>query len=415
VAFFPSSRPIRGACAWLFALGLALSACGGTTNEPNAASLQDGSVDSGSAADTKGSADAGLDATDATPESGVDAGPPPSCAAGGPGMTNCGLGGSGTESCCTSLEVTGGAYYRTYDQTLSGPDYSVVLAPDGGPTDEAAPATVSAFRLDRYKVTVGRFRQFVNAWNGGWLPPVGSGKHAHLNGGSGLRRVSVDAGLEYETGWAVSDDSEVAPTNANLTTCSNAAPTWTPSAAGNENLPIICINWQEAYAFCIWDGGFLPSDAEWGCAAAGGSQQREYPWGETAPGTANQYAIWGCYYPSGGWDCSGESATMGGMGTLAPVGTAWLGAGLWGQLDLAGEVFEWTLDWFSNPYSGECTDCALLSGPVSFWGRSLRGSIVGLPYAAALRSESRIFGPGPGDPDRAIDDVGIGFRCARAP
>jgi formylglycine-generating enzyme required for sulfatase activity len=46
---------------------------------------------------------------------------------------------------------------------------------------------------------------------------------------------------------------------------------------------------DEAYAFCIWDGGFLPSEAEWECAAAGGPDQREYPWGSTDPGTANLY------------------------------------------------------------------------------------------------------------------------------
>src|SRR5271165_1443735 len=63
----------------------------------------------------------------------ADAGPPPSCAPGGPGMTNCGPGGSGTESCCTSLEVTGGTYYRTYTNSSSGPAL-------------ADPATVSEFR-----------------------------------------------------------------------------------------------------------------------------------------------------------------------------------------------------------------------------------------------------------------------------
>jgi formylglycine-generating enzyme len=121
--------------------------------------------------------DSAVEAGDDTgPEGGVDAALPPSCAPGGPGMTNCGPGGSGTESCCTSLEVTGGTYYRTYGHDGSGP------------TAEADPATVSGFRMDKYLVTVGRFRQFVNAWDGGvgYVPPAGSGKHTYLNGGNGL-------------------------------------------------------------------------------------------------------------------------------------------------------------------------------------------------------------------------------------
>lgn len=52
---------------------------------------------------------------------------------------------------------------------------------------------------------------------------------------------------------------------------------------------------------------------------------RQYPWGSTAPGTTHQSAIYGSYY------------TANSTG-LAPVGTAAMGAGLWGQLDLAGEV-----------------------------------------------------------------------------
>jgi hypothetical protein len=34
--------------------------------------------------------------------------------------------------------------------------------------------------------------------------------------------------------------------------------TWTSSPGNNELKPIVCANWYEAYAFCIWDGGFLP-------------------------------------------------------------------------------------------------------------------------------------------------------------
>ena len=210
----------------------------------------------------------------------------------------------------------GSTYYRTY--TNSG----------SGPTGEADPATVSNLRLDKYLVTVGRFRQFVAAWDGGsgWTPAAGSGKHTHLHAGKGLAN-SGNSG-SYEAGWVASDKSNIAPTNANLTSCSPSP--WTNTAGSQENLPITCVNWYEAYAFCIWDGGFLPSEAEWENAAAGGTQQREYPWGSTAPGTACpgtgcSYAIYGCYYPNGSGDLLGRERQLragghrdGGSGAVGP-------------------------------------------------------------------------------------------------
>jgi formylglycine-generating enzyme required for sulfatase activity len=206
----------------------------------------------------------------------------PSCLAGGPGLSDC---GSATESCCTSLPVAGGTFYRTY-------------ASDGcSLTDEADLATVSSFRLDKYDVTVGRFRQFVNAWGTGWRPAVGSGKHTHVNGGKGLVNTCLSG---YEPGWSsvpsgvgtqMPFDDFVAPTTANLTSCSGgnlttdlqfvpySCNTWTDTPGTQESQPIVCVNWYEAYAFCIWDGGFLPSEAEWENAAAGGSESARVPLG----------------------------------------------------------------------------------------------------------------------------------------
>jgi formylglycine-generating enzyme len=332
-------------------------------------------------------------------------------------MTDC---GACSESCCTSLEVAGGTFYRTYDQVALvgyGGVYTFTLAADGGPTGEADPATVSSFRLDKYDVTVGRFRQFVSAvlcpdGGAGWLPVAGSGKHTHLNGGLGLVNVGDDAGIAYEPGWVASDDSNIAPTNANLTTgCLDPNLwTWTPSVGADENLPINCMNWYEAYAFCIWDGGFLPSEAEWEYAAAGGSQQLEYPWGSTPPDTACpgigcQYAIYNCDYPNGSGSCTGLS-------NIAPVGTATLGAGLWGQLDLAGEVWEWNLDWY-NTYVDPCVDCAdfpqwlaplLTAAPprVLRGGDFHNGASNLLPPDRNISTPEARFG-------------GVGFRCARIP
>jgi formylglycine-generating enzyme required for sulfatase activity len=283
--------------------------------------------------------------------------------------------------------VTGGTYFRTY--TNSG----------SGPTGEADPATVSDFRLDKYLVTVGRFRQFVAAWNSGagFTPSQGSGKHTHLNGGKGLNAT----GGGYEPGWATGNNTNIAPTTANLTNCdAPSTPTWTATAASNENLPINCVNWWESSAFCIWDGGFLPSEAEWEYAAAGGSEQREYPWGAPPPGTANQYAIYGCYYPSGSGSCTG-------VASIAPVGTATLGAGLWGQLDLMGDVQEQILDYWdgSSAYANPCADCANLTS-ASF-------RVVGHGYFGDTTAD--LLPPGRGYGTPALRYYGVGIRCARTP
>ncbi|HXN46782.1 MAG TPA: SUMF1/EgtB/PvdO family nonheme iron enzyme [Bryobacteraceae bacterium] len=281
-----------------------------------------------------------LDASEDAPPADSGNATGPSCMVSGPGLTNCGSAG---ESCCTSLPVAGGTFYRTYSNTVNG-------------LTEADPASVSSFRLDKYLVTVGRFRQFVAAWNGPWKPPAGSGKHAHLNQGKGLAAT----GGGFERGWVASDDGNVALTNLACMgllfpphVAASSYGTWTPSASTQENLPITCVNWYEAYAFCIWDGGFLPSEAEFVYAAAGGSEQREYPWGTTDPGVGFSYAIYGCYYPSLLGTCTG-------VVNLAPVGTASLGAGKWDQMDLAGNLWEWSLDW-SAPYVSPCMDCANLA------------------------------------------------------
>jgi formylglycine-generating enzyme required for sulfatase activity len=321
---------------------------------------------------------------------------PPSCEPGGPGMTDC---GATAESCCASPLVTGGTFDRTYGA-------------DAG----ADPATVSSFRLDKYEITVGRFRQYVSYLvNGGSPPADGSGKHTHLNAGAGLvisDTPSADGGPTYEYGWLASWWNQFVPTgpsaesvwNDNLTCAqypgASQYASWTSSVGPNEDLPVGCLTWPEAYAFCIWDGGFLPSLAEWRYATAGGSEQREYPWGSQDPGTASQYAIYQCLFPTG------QSDACVGVANFAPVGHTTLGAGRWGQLDLVGNVGEWSLD-FNNAttFYSPCLDCVDLSSTGYRFqdGSSALQVLATLPYAGGVYVD-----PGGGDPE-------YGARCARAP
>lgn len=284
-----------------------------------------------------------------------------------------------------SPQLPGGSYDRSYVN-------------DGqGASGLADPASVSPFRLDRYLITVGRFRQFVAASVAGWTPPAASGKHAHLNGGRGLAN---GAGVGYEPGWSGGDDIELASTAEDWTArleCEPSFHTWTDGVGPNEALPMNCIDWFEAYAFCIWDGGFLPSEAEWEYAAAGGGEQRAHPWGATDPQGSSAYAISNCNYPPGSNGCSSAA-------NLAPVGTATLGAGRWGQLDLAGNLSEWTLDWYA-PYANPCVDCANLT---DFSYRVVRGGSFGTDTDDVFPAAR----DGDVPPARSAF---YGARCARGP
>jgi formylglycine-generating enzyme required for sulfatase activity len=155
----------------------------------------------------------------------------------------------------------------------------------------------------------------------------------------------------------------------------------------------------EVYAFCIWDGGFIPTEAELEYAQAGGPQQRKYPWGSSDPGATTDYAIWGCYYPGDG-ACG-----------VAPVGSAVAGAGLFGQLDLVGNVYQITLDDCSNNgFVDPCDDCVFLGADGSSLIRIKGGS-----YRGDGRFNPFMLSGGPGDCDVVGPENYTGFRCARTP
>jgi formylglycine-generating enzyme required for sulfatase activity len=283
-----------------------------------------------------------------------------------------------SSSCCDSALVPGGTFYRYFD-----------VATDNLYTDQMDPATVSDFRLDTYEVTVGRFRRFLSAGTGTQRSPPAPG--------AGARRLN---GIDNQGGWDPAWNASLAVDTASLVAalkCNALSQTWTDAPGVNENLPIGCITWFEAMAFCIWDGGFLPTQTEWDYAAAGGTDQRAYPW-SAPPSSLAIDCSYASYYNQG--FCAGAGASR--VGAHSPAGD-----GRWGHADLGGNVSEWTLDAFSILLSANpCVDCAYLT-PAS--SRAIRGGAF-LSGASNLRSANDNFG---GEP--ASRQPYVGVRCARSP
>jgi sulfatase modifying factor 1 len=267
-------------------------------------------------------------------------------------------------------------FYRSYDEATDM--YN----------DMVYPATVSAFVLDRYEVTVGRFRAFVNAGLGTQASPPGAGAGAHLKlPGSGWDSA-------WNTILVANTETLIA-----LIKCNATYQTWTDTPGTNENKPMNCVRWYEAMAFCIWDGGYLPTEAEWNYVASGGSEQRAYPWSNPASSTTIDCTY--ANYNPGTFCVNGTTGGTNRVGSESPKGD-----GRWGHSDLAGNVLEWTLDWYTSPYSTmNCNDCGNLmpASDLVIRGGSFSDGALSLRVANRLS----LFWK--------FNDYSIGFRCARTP
>jgi formylglycine-generating enzyme required for sulfatase activity len=229
---------------------------------------------------------------------------------------------------------------------------------------------LSEFHLQRYEVTNGDFAAFVGV-RPEWAP-----------GGA-----SAEAQC---TGSYLSEWEEGAP------------------PPGKGELPVLEVCWHAARAYCQWLGGEydLPTEAQWeGAARSGHDGHAEeywiYPFGNAASCALANYD-----------NCNGAPEDVGEAPGTPPSGV----------FDLAGNAWEWTLDWYRADYycdpwdtgdyaEPDCDPSAVWEDPAgdpAGMVKTLRGGSWFHP-AAMIRSAGR-FGQAPS----SGTDL-IGFRCARTP
>jgi formylglycine-generating enzyme required for sulfatase activity len=162
--------------------------------------------------------------------------------------------------------------------------------------------------------------------------------------------------------------------------------------------PMVEVSWHGTAAYCEHYGYALPTEAQWEYAAAG-PDSHIYPWGDV-------------------WDAAKccNSTTIGPYGRTFPVGSFPTGASWCGALDMAGNVFEWCADWYSDTYY-QVSPVLNPPGPVYSTTKVLRGG---------SWSSNEYGSGGEFDPDYcraafryinypASTDSHRGFRCAASP
>lgn len=237
-------------------------------------------------------------------------------------------------------------------------------------------------------VDVASVRAASSAPDGMVLVPAGKftmGTNSGDREGENVPRTYNDARPEHPVTIAAFYIDKTEVTNADyLKFCQSThypvPPDWKDGKfpATEADFPVTRVSWFEAAAYARWAGKRLPTEAEWEKAARG-TDGRTYPWGND-------------------WD---EKKLIWARSKPDKVGLRPASASPYGALDMAGNVYEWTSDWYA----------AYPKAPVSYpeYNQTLKvvrgGGFYGYNFAAATFFRSV-------DYPRARSEW-IGFRCAK--
>ncbi|WP_298481096.1 formylglycine-generating enzyme family protein [uncultured Maribacter sp.] len=126
------------------------------------------------------------------------------------------------------------------------------------------------------------------------------------------------------------------------------------SIKGKGDYPVVQIAYEDALAYCEWEGSRLPTEAEWELAARGKNKNTIYYWGDDASNLNTRANTWEGKFPL-------NNTKLDGYEKRAPVKSYPPNSN--GLYDMAGNVWEWTSDWYNTNYYKEVNKDAVVFNP----------------------------------------------------